>query len=196
MNMKLQMLNCILTAILSSSTITPSSVAIPAVKNSEYLPITSYQQSLSEMISNYIMSLLYEKDQTHPIAVVTEEKISELSPRDAALETMKSITTKIFDINDTDYLSTHLLAMKQLSEDLHPEDDLKTINAIHCLLENQHRSNAVDKLFWAGANYKHKFNTTIPVTEETKAKNDKIETLFKKMAAETKKRNEEAKARA
>ncbi len=188
MNIKLQILQCVLTAILSTAPVMPSTLMMPGIKKSEYLPITGYQESLSEMISNYIMSILYEKD--NPIqgtSVVTEDEIPELS-REEALEAMKSITTKIFDVNDTDYLSTHLLAMKQLSQNLHSEDDMKTIDAIHFLLENQHRSGVADIIFWLQANKKHDFDTTIPVTPEIAEKTtyEKKSILHKKMALQSK----------
>ena len=191
--MKLQILQCLMTALLSTSTIMPSTIETPAITNSQYLPITNYQQSLSEMITNYIRSILYEKKE-NPVTINIEEKnIPELS-REQALEAIKLITTKIFDINDTDYVSTHLLAMKDLSENLHPEEDIKTIDAIHFLLANQHRSSTLDQLFWWNANKKHEFDTTIPVTEETKAKTDKLAVIFKKMGLETKKKKEKMKA--
>jgi hypothetical protein len=193
MNMKLQILQCLMTALLSTSTIMPSTIETPAITTSEYLPITSYQQSLSEMISNYIRSLLYEKDQTNTTTNPQERYIPELS-REEALEAIKLITTKIFDIHDTDYVSKHLLTMKKLSQSLHPEDDIRTIDAIHFLLANQHRSSTLDQLFWWNANKKHEFDTTIPVTEETKAKTDKLAVIFKKMGLEAKNKKEKMKA--
>jgi|SRR3989339_569554 len=192
MNMKLQILQCVLTAILSTAPVMPSTLMMPTIKNPEYLPIIGYQESLSERISKYINSFLYEKNKTEPTVIITEKYVPELS-REQALEEMKSITTKIFDIHDTNDLSTHLLTMKELSQNLHPEDDIKTINAIHFLLENQHRSSMLDKLFWWNANKQHEFDTTIPVTEETKAKNDKLIVIFTKMGLESKRKKEEAK---
>jgi len=201
MNIKLQMLQCLLTATLSTLTILPSTTTAPIVINPEYLPITKYQESLSETISNYIRSILYKENQiellnqSEPIAMIIEENFPELS-REEALEEMKSITTKIFDMNDSDYLSTHLLAMKRLTQHLDQETDLKTIDAIHFLLENQHRSSLTDALiFWPPANKHHEFNKNIPVTQEVAKKDDyeKKSTLHKKMGLETKKRKDEAK---
>ncbi len=194
MNIKLQILQCVLTAILSTSPILPSATTtMPSMHNSEYLPITSYQESLSDIISNYIMTILYKENQIEPITktkavvIITEEDIPALS-RDEALDSMKLITTKIFDINDDNYLSGHLMAMKKLSQHLHPEEDIKTINAIHFLLENQHRSGIADTIFWLKANKEHEFDKSIPVTEDIaqKPKYEKSSILHKKMSVESK----------
>ena len=67
-------------------------------------------------------------------------------------------------------------------------DDMKTIDAIHFLLENQHRSGVADIIFWLQANKKHDFDTTIPVTPEIAEKTtyEKKSILHKKMALQSK----------
>src|SRR5437870_3076847 len=73
-----------------------------------YLPIANYQKTLSDIALGY-MSMLYNNTAqptiTAPAELVAATMIMQEIPkidRDEALEKMKTISTKIFDVNDTD----------------------------------------------------------------------------------------------
>jgi hypothetical protein len=160
-----------------------------------YLPIISYQKSLLEKINNLLMNYFYKESEAKKIITIAlkqnltkpenkDEKECLTKSRDEALDEIKETTTKIFDLNDNTDLSSHLETMKDLSKNLDPKIDEKTINAIHFLLENQHRSSIVDTLFWLKSAKEMDLHNVIPMTEET-AKKSKVEilgTLRKKMA--------------
>ncbi len=198
MKIKYKFFMYMLIAILSSSTIMPSSPTYSSPQYKAYLPIASYQKMLSDMISNYIMSFLYKKtpDTKKMITMVKEEDIPQ-SDRHEALEAMKVISTKLFDLNDTDSLSAHLLALKELCDNLDPNIDKKAITAIHFLLENQHRTSMADMMFWIHANTKYELESAIPMTAAIamQPKAQKIAALRKKMTLQAQKLKEQENTR-
>ena len=185
MKIKLTALACLTFSLVSSSILLTAAMATPTTQSYDYLPITDYQRALSSMMCNFIPSCFSPKTEVTKAPVVKEEVAVALSPRDEALEAMKIITTKVFDINDEEFLSTHLLAMKELTEYLDKEIDKKTISAIHFLLENQHLSSLIHVKFWWDADKKHNFSTSIPMTPTVAANKTNIATLRKKMALQT-----------
>lgn len=189
MKIKLTALACLMFSLVSSSTLLTAAMATPATKSYDYLPITDYQRALSSMMCNFIPSCFSTKTEVTKAPVVKEETIVALSPRESALEGIKTVTTKIFDIDDEEDISSHFLAMKELTEYLDQELDKKTISAIHFLLENQHRSSpgAVDTAFWWRANTQHNFLKTIPMTPEVATNKTNVATLRKKLALQTEK---------
>lgn len=190
MKTKLKFLACFALAILQQSTMILSSVTAQTMHNPEYLPITSYQDSLSDAISKFLAKYIYKKNkvtkigaQAHKNAIVAEQnKIIKLS-REQAIEAMKQITTKLFDSNDSQHISMYLNDMKDLIVHLDDILDKKTIAAIHFLIKNQHRSSPFEFLFWAKAIKEKELDTAIPTTAEVanKAGAEKLMILQKKM---------------
>ena len=190
MKIKLTALACLMFGFVLQSTLITGAASIPATTNYEYyLPITDYQRALSSMMCNFIPSCFRPKTEVAKAPVAKEEVAVALSPRESALEGIKTVTTKIFDINDEEDISSHFLAMKELTKYLDQELDKKTISAIHFLLENQHRSSpgAVDTAFWWRANTQHNFLKTIPMTPEVATNKTNVATLRKKLALQTEK---------
>jgi hypothetical protein len=185
MNIKLKfMFTCLFLSILSSSEIPASAIIKIPVNSDIYSPITEYQNSLSKMITTFIHKYLYKKAQTkNNISMNAPIIITTPMSRDEALNAIKEETTKLFDINNAEHLSVHLLTMKDLSKNLDQELDKKTINAIHFLLENQHRSGLLDRLFWMKAVKEKELETAIPMTPEVtnKPKAEKLAALLKKI---------------
>ncbi|MDP3788685.1 MAG: hypothetical protein Q8Q60_05225 [Candidatus Chromulinivorax sp.] len=194
MKIKYKFFMYLLITSLSSSIIMPSSQTYSSPKYKEYFPIASYQKMLSDMISNYIMSFLYKKtpENKKMITMVTEEDIPK-SDRDEALAAMKVISTKLFDLNDTDSLSAHLLALKALCDHLNPNIDQKTITAIHFLLENQHRTGTANIMFWMSANSKYGLENALPMTQEIEKRPRavKLAAINKKMTLQAQKLKEQ-----
>ncbi len=201
MKIKFKILMCLMLTIASSSMILFPAQTCSSTE-SMYLPILSYQKTLSDMISNYIMGILYKKNTAKlktkttttevaaPIIKITDIPKSE---REEALDAMKVISTKLFDLNDTDSLSAHLLALKELCDNLDPEIDKKAITAIHFLLENQHRTSMADMMFWIHANTKYELETAIPMIPGVarKPKAEKIAALRKKMTLQAQRLKEQ-----
>jgi hypothetical protein len=200
MKTKLKLLMYLMLTTLPSLMIITSPPTKSAKKNIEYLPIAQYQKMLSDIISNFMATLLYKKahaedkanQNEEKITIITKEDIPKLS-RDETLEAMKIITTKLFDPTDLDSLSMHLLALKALCQHLDPETDKKTIDGIHFLLANQHRSSSFDTIFWMQAINKYELTTVIPTTQEIANKKgpEKLAVLRKKMTLQTQKIKEE-----
>ena len=185
--MKLTLKKSILFVIFISSTaiILPSSEIIePQAPEASYLPITEYDNSLYTMISHLIAQYVYQKPATKKIPLKTKKKIIKKATRDQALAEIKKSTTKLFDREDPYHISVHLKTMNDLSQHLDKHLDKKTINAIHFLLENQHRSSILlDTLFWKKAIKEHELDTAIPMTPEVASISqvDKLMILNKKM---------------
>lgn len=112
----------------------------------------------------------------------TIQPMEELS-RDQALEKMTLITTRLFDLEDTNHITFHLSKMKELIKFLDEIEDKKLIAAIHFLLENHHRSSIKDLPFWSKNIKELELATIIPMTPEIalKAPQVKWAILHKKM---------------
>ncbi|MBV8660992.1 MAG: hypothetical protein JO129_02515 [Candidatus Dependentiae bacterium] len=173
--------------------------------HSENQQTTMQQETLYETIMNFIDQFLYKnpestqyktvepetkKSEIIIITPIAQEKteISSAKPmeklsRDQAYEAIRATTAKIFDPNDSELLSAHLNRVKELSKQLHQENDIKTISAIHFLLENQHRSNITDTPFWLKAAKEKEFLVAIPMTPEVanKSQFETFSTLRSKM---------------
>jgi len=179
----------IICLVLSSTiTITPStSQIITSDQSFSYLPILSYQRNLYDKMADFIAYYFYAtKPEIKKITIPTNQ-INQNHPkisRDEAIHKIKQTTSKIFDVQDPENLSVHLNTMVDLTRQLDPQQDKKTITAIHFLLENQHRSSILDTLFWIKNIKEKELDTAIPMTTETASKSsaEKLSTLRKKMA--------------
>ena len=174
------LLGCLILSILSPSELLTSQTIAPTY-NFQYLPILDYQKSLSKMLAKFIATILYQKENTKQIVEIAE--IIPTMSRHDALNAIKKTTTSLFDPLDENHLSIHLNKMEKLTRHLDVDQDIKTINAIHFLLENQHRSSIIDTLFWVKAIKEKELETAIPMTTEVanKPKVEKLSTLRKKM---------------
>lgn len=180
----IKVFTCLVLSILTSSEILTSTSVKEA--DSQYLPITNYQNTLSQMIANFIAKYIYKKPDIQKLKPKVFIRKNPTMTRDKALDEIKQTTTKLFDLNDPHHISVHLNTMKELSENLYTEIDKKTITAIHFLLENQHRSSLLDTFFWTKAIKEKELDTAIPMTPEVanKSKIEKLAALRKKMAIE------------
>ena len=158
-----------------------TSQATISTYNLQYLPILDYQKSLSKMLAKFIANLLYQKENSKQVIEIIEA--APAMSRHDALGAIKETTTSLFDPLDENHLSIHLDRMEKLTRHLDIDQDMKTINAIHFLLENQHRSSIVDTLFWIKAIKEKELETAIPMTTEVadKPSMEKFKTLQKKM---------------
>jgi len=129
-----------------------------------------------------------------PKIIEPETKILFPLPRNEALEIIRSITAKVFDLNDPYHISVHLEDLKTLTENLDPIIDKKTITAIHFLVENQHRTSYFDAVFWIKNMKEKELDTSIPVTEQIfkMSKADKLKILQTKFAIKKPEEEEEA----
>ena len=105
-----------------------------------------------------------------PIAFIdnTTPTVSMVS-RIEALEKMTEITTQMFDPKEQDHISVYLNKMLDLAEHLDEELDKKTINAIHFLLNNQHKTSYIHIPYWSKAAKENELETAIPMTPEIAA---------------------------
>lgn len=185
MNIKFkQISSTIFAACLCISILQASQVAVPVTNDFEELPIATYQNTLSKMIENFIASIFKKQkaEQVTNIVPAAKKKIPNLS-REQALHQIKETTTKLFDTNDANHISAYLNTMRDLAQNLDMSKDSKTIVAIHFLLQNQHRSNITDFIFWTKAIQEKELYTAIPMTPEvaSRSNTEKLAILRKKM---------------
>ena len=163
----------------------------------------SYIAYLQQMVANLFSSDKDIKSQkkfaiiieNNKPTTITDLNISEIASdpindfsnlsRNEALEVIRSITGKIFDINDPYHISMHLADLEALTKNLDPIIDKKTIVAIKFLVENQHRSSLLDTIFWIKMIKEKELETSIPVTEQVfnMSKTDKLQVLRSKLSA-------------
>lgn len=183
----------------------------PMLTTATYQSKKDNEQSFLQYIEQFITSFFHQKKETDTLIEITpikkedpnttnevEEKInisipetieSETKilfplPRNEALEIIRSITAKVFDLNDPYHISVHLEDLKTLTENLDPIIDKKTITAIHFLVENQHRTSYLDMIFWIKNMKEKELDSSIPVTEQVfkMSKTDKLKVLQTKLA--------------
>lgn len=150
-----------------------------------YQPILAYQNTLYEMLQKLLTKYIYQEkviEQTIPNEVPI---VIPSMTRDEALQMIKEITNKIFDMNDPVHISVYLENAKKILQYLDPVIDAKTIAAIEFLHENQHKSSVFYVPFWIQKIKEKELKTAIPMNAELSSKSDieKLKILQKKLAA-------------
>lgn len=153
-----------------------------------YENITYYPKELYNSISSMLAEMLYQ--QSKPETVEQANVIS----REQALEEIKTLTARLFDLNDEEQLSVLLDLMHEMTKSLHEQEDIKTINAIKFLLENQYKLSVLDLPRWY-SNEKNLYES-IPTTEKVALMSnpDKRAVLMNKAFKNKKIKDEEKRA--
>jgi len=157
----------------------------PSFLESIYLPILNYEKELYKMFFAYWSKFLYVQPHLEKVQAEQAAEVKAVtSKRDQAFHQIRQTTSKIFDPKDPDHISRHLTNMKELTSDLDPVNDAKTISAIHFLLDNQHRHSLLDTLFWTKMIKEKELDTAIPMAPDVvqRSSSEKLTTLRKKLA--------------
>lgn len=200
------------TFVLCIFTLVLSECSTSSILTTETYTQKDHDQSFFQYIEEFIGSLFYQKEKANIAKKINlakekqyikninniKEEINDQNseiiqeqtkilfplPRNEALEIIRSITTKVFDLDDPYHISIHLEDLQKLTENLDPIIDKKTITAIHFLAENQHRTSYLDTIFWIKNIKEKELDSSIPLTEQVfkMSKTDKLKILQTKLA--------------